>query len=139
MSWFNILRKATTPARPLLPSSKREVGALGEKLAQDFLKKRHYRIIGTNHRHGRLGEIDIVAIHRRQLVFVEVRTKTGSSFGLPEESITRAKKEKLVSLALNYLQTHRGLPAEWRIDVVAVELDKQDKAKRIEIIENAIV
>ncbi len=136
MSLFSFLAKKHPEPKPSPPTSKKKVGALGEKLAQDFLKKRRYRIIETNYR-DRLGEIDIVATHRKQLVFVEVRTKTGSSFGLPEESITQAKKEKLVSLALNYLQTHRGLPSEWQIDMVAVELDKQGKAKRIEIIENA--
>ena len=116
---------------------RKELGDLGEKLARDFLRKRGYRIRETNFRCPQ-GEIDIVAEHDDYLVFVEVRTRTSLSFGTPEESITASKKEKLVSLALTYLQTHNDLPPLWRIDVVAIELDQRGKASRIELIENAI-
>ncbi len=114
-----------------------ETGALGEKIARDFLKKKGYRIHETNFR-CREGEIDIIAVKKDCLVFIEVRTKTSSSFGSPEESITLAKKEKLVASALNYIENHKNLPTSWRIDFVAVELDKDGRAVRIEIIENAI-
>jgi len=116
---------------------RRELGAIGEKLAKNFLKKKGYRILETNFR-CREGEIDIVAQQTDYLVFVEVRTKTGSSFGSPEESVTFAKKEKLIASALVYLDSHRNRPSLWRIDFVAVELDQKGKATRIEIIENAI-
>ena len=116
---------------------RRELGAIGEKLAKNFLKKKGYRILETNFR-CREGEIDIVAQQKDYLVFVEVRTKTGSSFGSPEESVTFAKKEKLIASALVYLDSHRNRPSLWRIDFVAVELDQKGKATRIEIIENAI-
>ena len=116
---------------------RREVGVLGEKLARDFLKKKGYRIRETNFR-CREGEIDIVAEKKGYLVFIEVRTRTGSDFGSPEESVTFAKKEKLVSLALAYLDAHQNLPSLWRIDFVAVELDGKGKATRIELIENVV-
>ncbi len=118
--------------------TKKEVGALGEKLAREFIKKKGYRILESNHRDGRLGEIDIIAMHKKELVFLEVRTKTSNSFGTPEESITPAKQEKLAALAEHYIQTHSGLPESWRVDVVAVELDQQGKTRRIEIVENAL-
>ncbi|MBI4330379.1 MAG: YraN family protein [Chloroflexi bacterium] len=138
MSWFKPFDKPQAAERQA-PPTKKETGALGEKLAADFLKKQGYRILETNYRGGRLGEIDIIAIHKGELVFLEVRTKTGDSFGLPEESITYTKKRRLASLALYYLQSHRGLPESWRVDMVAVELDGgTGKAKRIEIIENAL-
>ncbi len=138
MGWLRFFKKTSTPTQTPQALSKRELGTLGEKLAGDFLKKRHYHILETNYRCSTLGEIDIIATHKKELVFVEVRTKTSLSYGLPEESITTAKKKKLVSLAFHYLQTHKGLPSSWRIDVVAVELDKGGKVKRIEIIENAV-
>jgi len=116
----------------------KEVGATGEKLARGFLKKKGYRIRQTNFR-CREGEIDIVAERKGCLVFVEVRTKTGSSFGSPEESVTAAKKEKLIATALSYLDSHQNLPDNWRIDFVGVELDENGKAKRIELIENAVI
>ena len=116
---------------------RQEVGRLGEKLAQRFLKRRGYRVRETNF-HCRGGEIDVVAQQRDCLVFIEVRTKSSLDFGTPEESITRAKKEKLIASALTYIDTHQNLPPSWRIDVVAIEIDYKGKAKRIEIIENAI-
>ena len=116
---------------------RRDVGILGEKLAQDFLKKRGYRILETNYRCPE-GEIDIVARYKDFLVFVEVRTKTSLKFGSPEESITFAKKERMRAAAFHYQQMHDNLPPLWRIDVVAVELDKKEKPSRIELIENAV-
>ncbi|MBM4445744.1 MAG: YraN family protein [Chloroflexi bacterium] len=116
---------------------RKELGDTGEKLAKDFLKKKGYKIRETNFR-CREGEIDIIAQKKGCLVFVEVRTKTSSGFGSPEESVTFAKKEKLIASALTYLNSHQDLPESWRIDFVAVELDQKGKATRIELIENAI-
>jgi putative endonuclease len=117
--------------------NRKDVGKLGEKLAQKFLKKKGYRICETNFR-CQSGEIDIVAKRKDYLVFIEVRTKSNLDFGTPEESITESKKKKLISSALHYINTHRDLPASWRIDVVAIEIDGKGKSKRIELIENAI-
>jgi putative endonuclease len=116
---------------------RQEVGKLGEKEARKFLKKQGYRIRETGFR-CRHGEIDIVAQKKDWLVFVEVRTKISLDFGTPEESITQAKKEKLIASALTYTSTHQNLPSLWRIDVVAIELDDKGKTKRIELIENAV-
>ena len=116
---------------------RRDTGILGEKLAREFLEKRGYRIVETNYR-CREGEIDVVATHKDYLVFVEVRTKKSLEFGSPEESITPAKKERMKASAAHYQQTHDNLPALWRIDVVAIELDQKGKLSRIELIENAV-
>jgi len=116
---------------------RRDTGIRGEELAQDFLKKRGYRILETNYRCPE-GEIDIVARHKDTLVFVEVRTKSSRGFGLPEESVTPTKKERLRAAAARYQQTHDGLPQLWRIDFVAVELDRNGVLTRIELIENAV-
>jgi len=117
--------------------NRQEIGKLGEKAAEKFLKKRGYRIRETGFRCHH-GEIDIIAQKKDYLVFVEVRTKSNLDFGTPEESLTEAKKKKLIACALTYITSHQKLPPEWRIDVVAVELDDKGKTKRIELIENAI-
>jgi len=117
--------------------NRKALGELGERWARDYLEKRGYRIRDTNF-HCREGEIDIVAQHEDSLVFVEVRTKTGSAFGTPEESVTTAKQEKLASVAMSYLQTHDGLPSEWRIDVVAIEVSPRGRVTRTELIQNAV-
>jgi putative endonuclease len=117
--------------------SRKETGVLGEKLAQDFLKKKGYRILETNYRCPR-GEADIVALQRDCLVFVEVRTKTNLNFGTPEESITITKMKHLERVAYWYQQSHDHLPSSWRIDVIAIELNADLKCKRLELIENAV-
>jgi len=116
---------------------RQQAGMLGEKAAQKFLKKRGYRIRETGFR-CRHGEIDIIAQQKDCLVFVEVRSKSNLDFGTPEESITQAKKDKLVASALAYTTIHQNLPSLWRIDVVAVDLDDKGMVKRIELIENAV-
>jgi len=116
---------------------RKQLGNLGEKLARDFLKKNGYHIRETNFKCPK-GEIDIVAEKDDYLVFVEVRTKSSPEFGTPEESITRLKKEKMVASAFTYLSTHQDLPLQWRLDLVAIELDQESKAKRIELIQNVV-
>ncbi len=116
---------------------RRETGALGERIACDFLGKNGYEILENNYRCPE-GEIDIIAKQEDTLVFVEVRTKRSRLFGSPEESITPAKREKLRTLAQYYRQEHENLPLNWRIDVVAIEMEKSCKVTRIEIIENAV-
>jgi putative endonuclease len=116
---------------------RQQVGKLGEKEAQKFLKKRGYRIRETGFRCHH-GEIDIIAQQKDCLVFVEVRTKSNLDFGTPEESVTQSKKTKLIASALTYINAHQNLPSLWRIDVVAIELDDKGQARRIELIENAV-
>ncbi len=116
---------------------RRDTGRLGEKLAQDFLIKRGYRILETNYRSPE-GEIDIIARHGEYLVFIEVRTKTSLSFGGPEESITLTKKARLIASAQHYQQSHDNLPLLWHIDVVAVRLNQKGELSQIDLIENAV-
>ena len=116
---------------------RRETGMLGEKLACDFLGKNGYNILETNYRCPG-GEIDIIARQEDTLVFIEVRTKKSRQFGTPEESITPTKMERLRTVAAHYGQNRSNLPASWRIDVVAIQMDSKGKVSRIEIIENAV-
>ena len=116
---------------------RQETGNLGEKLAVGFLQKQGYHILQTNYRCPE-GEVDIVARRKDCLVFIEVRTRRSQEFGSPEESITPAKMDKLRRVAAHYRQTHDDTPASWRIDVVAIEMDRQNRPLRIEHIENAI-
>ena len=116
---------------------RRDTGIRGERLASDFLINKGYRIIETNFRCPH-GEVDIIVSNRDCLVFVEVRSKKSLSFGTPEESITWHKMERLRAIAAHYRQTHDNLPPLWRIDVVAVEMDRKGRPSRMEHIENAV-
>jgi len=113
------------------------VGAFGEKAAEEYLKKRGYKILETNFRCV-LGEIDIVAREGDSLVFVEVRTRRSLAFGTPEESITAAKKAKLVKLGQYYVEAQQDSSSPWRIDIVAIEMGQDGKITRIDLIQNAV-
>jgi putative endonuclease len=71
-------------------------------------------------------------------VFIEVRTKRSREFGSPEESVTPVKREKLRTLAARYCQEHPEVSSSWRIDVVAVEVDRSSRPVRLELIQNAV-
>jgi len=98
------------------------LGARGEDLAVRYLKKKGYKVIERNYR-CQWGEIDLVARQGDTLVFVEIKARTSSDFGLPQDAVDRFKQEKLVQVARAYMAEHRlqeTIPA--RFDVVAVQL-----------------
>lgn len=94
--------------------TRKSTGALGEKLAVDYLTKRGYRILETNFR-CKESEADIVALDGECLVIVEVPTKRSRKFGTPEESITAAKQEHLRAAADCYREARENLPASSRL------------------------
>ena len=116
---------------------KRRLGQQGEVIAADYLGEQGYLILARNWRCS-AGELDIVAREEGTLAFVEVRTRRGDRFGTPEESITPTKQAKLVELAQIYLQEHGLADENWRIDVVAVEMDGRGEVKRLNLIRNAV-
>ena len=112
-------------------------GASGERIASGFLRKLGYRILESNFRTP-FGEIDIVARLRRVIVFVEVKSRTTSSFGPPYLSVTKIKERHIIKNALFYLKRRRIINAYWRIDIVSVKLNYDRKLESIELIENAV-
>lgn len=120
-----------------MTGSRKRLGAWGEKVAADHLKASGYELVDRNWR-CRQGEIDLVVRKGQELVFVEVKTRRGQQAGMPEEGLTRRKSQKLVNLAKLYLAEH-DLTADWRIDLVAVELDRSGKFVRCEHIPNAVL
>lgn len=115
----------------------KEVGDLGEKLARRQLKRAGYKIIAANYRAPQ-GEIDLIAGKKGFLVFVEVKCRHGDEFGPPEEAVTALKRRHIIRAAQHYIQHEAPQTSDWRIDVVAIELDDRDRTRRIEIIENAV-
>ncbi|GAB4525917.1 MAG: YraN family protein [Anaerolineales bacterium] len=95
------------------------VGRWGEARAAEYLSACGYHILGRNLRTP-YGEIDLLAQQGGQLVFVEVKTRTSRAFGNPEEAVTARKREHLLAAAQHYLQEHPALPADWRVDVIAI-------------------
>ena len=106
------------------------LGKWGEGVAGRFLQEKGYVLLETNYR-CRWGEVDIVAQEGDDLVFVEVRTRRGTQYGTPEESITAAKARRLVATAQEYLQEHDQDHAGWRIDLIAISLDGDRRVQDI--------
>ena len=120
---------------------RKSFGDWGEGLAAEFLQDQGYSLLARNQRTP-YGKIDLIARQtaddRSVIVFVEVKTRSSSSFGLPEEAITPRKQEHMLSAAQFYLQQHPELDQDWRIDVIAVERYNPDKPPQITHFENAI-
>lgn len=114
-------------------------GKKGEDAAASYLLKKHFTIVERNYRL-RNGEIDIIALDQRSrphsLVFVEVKTRVGDSFGTPLESITYYKLKYLVRTATFYSSAHPKLPQSLRIDAISVYIGKEGEILDIEHVEN---
>jgi putative endonuclease len=116
--------------------ARRRTGRLGEDAAAAYLDRAGWTILHRNYRCSQ-GEIDVVAWDGDELVFLEVRARSSSTFGAPEEALTRAKARKVACCALAYLQErgHDRLP--WRIDFVAVSVTR-GRVTRLEHFRHAL-
>lgn len=99
------------------------IGDLGEAIASDYLQVKGYQFL-EKHFTTPFGELDLVMKEFNTIVFVEVKTRTSDTFGLPEASVTNEKIEKLQKSGLLWLQANPDAPDDWRLDVVAVRLDR---------------
>lgn len=110
-----------------------EIGARGEELAAEHLQKAGYAILDRNWHSGHK-ELDLVARRNGQLIVVEVKTRSGTMFGLPEDAVTDRKIRRIVSSADAYIRLN-GLDLPVRFDIVTVIFE--DGNVRIEHIEDA--
>ncbi len=95
-----------------------DTGAEGEKMATIFLEKAGYTILERNFRWKRL-EIDIICQKEKFLVFVEVKTKTNTKFGMPEIEVTPKKAEQVTEAAMEYVYAN-NYKGEIRFDIIAI-------------------
>ena len=106
-------------------------------LAARHLQRLGYRVVARNVA-SKLGELDLVAREKSEYVFVEVKTRVGARGITPEDNVTRQKVTRLTRLAEAYLAAHSLEGAMWRIDVVAVVLDRAGDVIRLEHYKNAV-
>src|SRR5205085_498951 len=118
-------------------TARQGLGRTGERLAAEALVRQGYRIREQNFRCA-YGEIDLVAEDEQEIIFVEVKTRRGSAYGLPEEAVTVRKQQKLVQVASYYLDLHACSERAWRIDVVAVQLSQSGRPEEIRIYQHAV-
>lgn len=115
-----------------------KIGQLGEQIATQFLLKKNHRIITTNY-HSRYGEIDLISIHNKKLIFIEVKTRISNRFGTPLESITYKKRQRMLKTALHFINnTTQKLPFSWSFHLVAIQLNKDNSLKEIHHIKNIL-
>lgn len=114
----------------------RQLGARGESLAEKFFQQSGYSIIDRNY-HCRFGELDLVAEKDGELALIEVKTRDNRNCGLAIESVTRAKKRKLLKAAYSWLALHRRFESVWRIDVVTLDREK-DGSYRLQHFPSAV-
>lgn len=105
-------------------------GRNGENTAASYLVEQGYTILQRNYRHRR-AEVDIIAQTGDTLVFVEVKTRTTSLYGFPEEAVRTQKQAQLLSAAEEYIY-QAGWEKEVRFDIIAITLSPEQEIHHIE-------
>jgi putative endonuclease len=118
-----------------MSEQRQALGKWGEEQAVQYLRNQGLKILERNFRTP-VGEIDIVAQSRKELLFVEVKTRRGDRFGLPQEAVGVRKQRQIIRTAQWYLQQKGGGKLQPRFDVVAI-LCQSDKAVKIQHLPNA--
>lgn len=119
-------------------------GQIGENFASGYLKKKGYKILETNFCNTsgrRLGEIDIIAKDKSEVVFVEVKTRklVSADEVLPEEAIDRRKLHKLNKAAQFYIRKNNLWDAQYRFDAVSVWIDGEEKNAKVKHLKSIFI
>jgi putative endonuclease len=114
MAWLALLRRTWSRIFPPLP-----LGARGARAAARFLQRRGYIIVARGQR-DRLGELDLVAVDGRTIVFVEVKTRSSNDGGHPADAVDQEKQRRLTRAALAFQKQHDLLEYPARFDIIAI-------------------
>jgi putative endonuclease len=118
--------------------NKRDIGKEGEDIAVKYLAEKGFDIVERNFHYSNIGEIDIVARDKNQLVFIEVKSRLNLEFGEPEYAITPKKIKQIKKIAELYLFDKEIEEVDCRFDVVAILLEDKSNPK-ITYYENAFM
>jgi len=110
------------------------LGQEGERLAERYLQKKGYKLVERNYRCA-VGELDLIVLDRRVVVFVEVKTRTGHGFGSPLEAVEFRKQRKMIQAAQFFLSAKGLQQREARFDVIGISWPGREPV--VEHIENA--
>lgn len=112
------------------------LGQRGERIAERLLLKQGMFIVDRGYQE-KFGEVDLIAIDVRTVVFVEVKTRSSDFAGVPLEAVDDQKQAKISRVASAYLKRHGLLDCQCRFDVVAIEMGQSGQQAHIRHIENA--
>ena len=115
-----------------------KLGQSGESMAVSHLKKLGFTILQTNYR-CRTAEIDIIAKDIDTLCFIEVKTRSSLKKGLPRESVTYGKQQKILMGAAFYMKEQKIPPMRTRFDVVEIIKNTSQSSWTINLIKNAFI
>ena len=98
------------------------IGQKGEQIAVETMRKKGFRVVDTNWKFGHL-EMDVIAVNRKEIAFVEVKTRT-SSFGdkRPEEFVDELKRRRMAAAANAYIKIHQ-IELVPRFDIIGISMD----------------
>lgn len=115
----------------------KNLGAWGEQTARNYLEELGFEFLYANFRTP-YGELDLIMRKDEQIHFIEVKTRSSTQFGFPEEAVDQNKANHLIASAENFLQENPDLDSGWQIDVVAIWVQKDRKKPEIKYFENAV-
>lgn len=125
----------------------KQLGNFGEKIAQDYLRNKGYKILERNYSPKfvsgpKRGEIDIITQKKDVISFIEVKALQSRDLLprlAPEMKVNYQKQRKIIKIAQSYLlERHFSLDKKWQIDVLAIEIDLNKGKAKIRHIENAV-
>ena len=109
-----------------IKTKNKEKGDFGEKIVNCYLEKSGYQILCKNFQCN-LGEIDVIFKDKHEIVFAEIKTRTGIKYGFPAESVTNFKKKHILNSAKYFLYKNRIFNKNVRFDVIEVYILKNRK------------
>ena len=112
-------------------------GIKGEEIAEKYLVRQGYQVLENNF-HSQQGEIDIVALDKGVLVFVEVKNYSFRSYGSPLGAVRKSKRESIIHAAQTYLLRNRMRNVHCRFDVITIYREKNG-SHRVELYKNAFM
>ena len=97
------------------------LGRRGEELAEAFLRTKGFKVLESNWR-CRMGEIDLIVAKGEEIRFIEVKTRLTTTYGYPEEAVTKTKLRHLRNCVEIWLRNPRIHPKSYQVDVIAIQL-----------------
>lgn len=100
-----------------------DFGKKGEQIAKHYLEEQGYEILDENWNFGK-AEVDLIAYYDGQLIFVEVKTRSGNAFGEPEDFVNEAKRRLIDEAANEYIHI-MDFDGEVRFDIISILFDRE--------------
>lgn len=111
--------------------NKREIGKLGEDIAVKFFESQNIKIIKRNY-FTKFGEIDLIGFENKTIIFIEVKLRYSSGFGVPYESVNQKKLDRLRKSALMFLSENNYGEIDCRFDVLSLQYIPVDESFKVE-------